>query len=210
MNTLDRIFSELSKKNISQKEFCEFLQIPKQTPTDWKSGKSKSYLQLIPQIADFFEVSTDYLYGKETPAVSKSNYIELNDQKIYMIPIFETVSAGLGAFASDYISGYMPMYFDNGEDAKNSICIKVQGDSMYPKIEDGDIVLVRKQDSVDSGSIAVILIDNEEGVVKRIFYGNDWIELQSFNPTYKPMRFVKNDMNRITIIGEVKKIIKNA
>ncbi|MBD5104080.1 MAG: S24 family peptidase [Ruminococcaceae bacterium] len=52
--------------------------------------------------------------------------------------------------------------------------LRIHGDSMYPKIEDGDIIVVRKQSSVDSGSIAVILVDGEEGLVKnRVRQGLD-------------------------------------
>ena len=80
---------------------------------------------------------------------------------------------------------------------------------MYPKIEDGDIIQVYKQDSVDSGSIAVILLDDDEGLVKKVYYGDDWIELHSINPMYPVMRFEKEDVTRLRVVGLVRKIIKN-
>ena len=80
---------------------------------------------------------------------------------------------------------------------------------MYPKIEDGDIIVVRRQPIVDNGQIAVVLIDGEEGVVKKINAGNDFIELLSINPMYPPRRFEDEDTERISIVGLVKQIIKN-
>ena len=86
---------------------------------------------------------------------------------------------------------------------------KVKGDSMYPKIEDEDIVVVRKQSSVDSGQIAVVLIDNEDGLVKKVIYDKDTIELHSINPEYQTKIFNGKDVLRVSIVGLVRQIIKN-
>ena len=80
---------------------------------------------------------------------------------------------------------------------------------MFPKIEDGDIVIVRKQDSVDSGSIAVVLVDNEEGFVKKVVYDQETIELHSINPEYAPKIFKGAEVLRVRVVGLVKQIIKN-
>lgn len=74
---------------------------------------------------------------------------------------------------------------------------------MYPKIEDGDIIIVRKQTSVDSGDIAVLLLDDDEGLVKKVNYGSDWIELVSINPEYKPRRFEGREVLRLRVVGKV-------
>ena len=65
-----------------------------------------------------------------------------------------------------------------------------------------------KQTSVDSGSVAVVLLDGDEGLVKKVFYGADWIELHSINPMYPPVRFDGPDVMRIQVVGLVKKVIK--
>ncbi len=66
MNTVERIFVHLKQKRKTQKELCEHLGIQKQAFSDWKSGKSSSYTKHLPQIANFLDVSIDYLLGKET------------------------------------------------------------------------------------------------------------------------------------------------
>ena len=117
--------------------------------------------------------------------------------------MYETVSAGFGAFAQDEILEYLPVVITNPYDARDTIGIRVKGNSMYPKIEDGDIIIVRKQESVDSGSIAVLLLDGEEGLVKRVEYGPDWIDLISINPEYAPRHFEKEEVLRLRVVGLV-------
>ena len=63
-----------------------------------------------------------------------------------------------------------------------------------------------RQASVDSGSIAVVIVDDEDGVIKRVVYGDDFIELQSINPMYPPRRFEGRDVLRIRVFGLVKEV----
>ena len=84
--------------------------------------------------------------------------------------------------------------------------LQVVGDSMYPEMEEGDLVLARRQDSVDSGSYAVVIIDNEDGVIKRVVYDKDYVELESVNPMYPPRRFEGADVLRVRVFGLVKEI----
>ena len=162
----------------------------------------------IMAFAKALNVSPDTLFDISDNSPIESNIQSLDQSKVYRIPVYESVSAGFGAYASDYIVDYMPVYVNNPADAKDMLCIKVKGDSMYPKIEDGDTVVVRKQSSVDSGSIAVVLIDNEEGLVKKVVYDEDHIELISINPEYAPKRFEGEEVLRISVVGLVKQIIK--
>lgn len=138
---------------------------------------------------------------KSTPTSELADM--LPDENIYKIPVFSTVSAGLGAYACDDIEEFIPVYISNPADVPNTIGIKVKGNSMYPKIEDGDIIIVRKQDSVDSGTVAVVLLDGEEGLVKKVEYGKDWIVLHSFNPEYQDKRFEGAEVLRLRVVGLV-------
>lgn len=119
------------------------------------------------------------------------------------------MSAGFGAYADDYVVGYMPLYIVNEEEAKNTMCIVVSGDSMYPKIENGDKIQVLRQDWAEDGQVVVALIDGENGVVKKIKYSDDKITLVSFNPEYQPREFVGAERDRIRILGIVKTVIKS-
>lgn len=157
--------------------------------------------------ADYFGVSVDYLLGKESDLPEPPVTLYEESGRIHMIPIYETVSAGFGALAVNDIVDYRPHCFKVNQEAAESLFIRVRGDSMYPKIEDGDLILIHKQDSVDSGAIAVVLIDGEEGLVKKVIYGDSWLELQSINPMYMPRRFAGKEMSRVQILGKLRAII---
>lgn len=133
------------------------------------------------------------------------SFVNINRQ----IPIFESVSAGFGTSANDYILGYMPLYIHSDLEADNTIAIKVSGNSMYPKIDDGDIIVVHKQYEVENKKIAVIKIDDDY-FVKQFVKESNKVILHSLNPEYQDREFVGEQMNRVEIVGVVKQIIKEA
>lgn len=225
MDTLSKIVRLMNEHNCDNQMLASSLGLNRQAITDWKAGRSKSYLKYIYQIADYFGVSVDYLLGNapepskaskqpepteqpELPDLPEDELIPLNGKKLRMVPLFEDVSAGFGAYASGVVEDYMPVYFSDPSEADETLCIRVRGDSMSPKIENGDIIQVHKQESVDSGSVAVVLVDDDQGLVKKVFYGTDWIELQSFNPDYRPMRFDGADVERVRVVGLVTQTTK--
>lgn len=164
----------------------------------------------IVALARALKTTPSTLMGWEDDSKEHSNIRDVvPNNKIHMIPIYATVSAGFGAYAEDNVVDYIPMIIDNPYDINDTIGIQVKGDSMYPKIEDGDTIIVRKQESVDSGSVAVLLLDGEEGLVKKVEYGKDWIELHSFNPEYKTRRFEGMDVLRLRVVGKVLKVVKS-
>jgi len=205
----DRIRKTRENLKISQTELANLSNTTKQNIYKYENGIITNIpSDKIETIAKILRVSPAYLMGW-SEMNEKSNIAEvLPKSEIRMIPLFETVSAGFGAYASDEIIDYVPLFIENDYEAEKTLCIKVKGDSMFPKIENGDIVQVLKQDMVDSGQIAVVLIDGEEGLVKKVIIEKDYIELISLNPEYQPKKFEKEEMNRVSIVGLVKKIIK--
>ena len=126
-----------------------------------------------------------------------------------MVPLYESVAAGFGAYADSSAVGIIPCCIESDWEAENSIGIKVKGDSMYPKIEDGDIVVVCKDMDYDDGQIVVARIDEDDAVVKRIHLYPTRLVLESINPEYQDRIFEREEMNRVHIEGVVRKIVKN-
>ncbi len=193
---------------MSVDELAEKLQKNRATIYRYESNDiEKLPTTVLEPLAEALKTTPGYLMGWEE---AKPNAEILSaGENIYKIPVFSSVSAGFGAYACSDIIGYMPLFIEHETDVPDMLCIRVTGDSMYPKIEDGDIVVVRRQDSVDSGSIAVVLVDNEEGFVKKVIYDKEIIELHSINPEYAPKIFKGKDTLRVRVVGLVKKIIKD-
>ena len=202
------IFLKLcNQNNIKPNNVTKALGLSNATATDWKKGSVPRDTTLL-KIADYFGVSVEYFKGEPERAQTESETVALDQHNIRMVPLFQTASAGFGACASEDIQDYMPVYFHNPSEAAQTICIKVRGDSMYPKIEDGDIIQVHKQESVDDGSIAVVLLDGDEGLVKKVQYSPNGVDLISMNPMYPPMRFEGMEARRVRVVGLVTQVIK--
>lgn len=203
----DNLKSVREKSGISQAALAKVLNVSQGTIGNWETGKRTPDAEMLKTISKYFRITVDELIGNDREISNIRDVIP--QDKVHMIPVYATVSAGFGAYAEDNIIDHLPMIIDNPYDVADTIGIRVKSDSMYPKIEDGDIIIVRKQESVDSGSVAVLLLDGEEGLVKKVEYGKDWIELHSFNPEYKTRRFEGADVLRLRVVGKVLKVVKS-
>ena len=227
MSTIDKIIKLLNEKKLTQKALTDYLGIDKSVFPQWKKGTNRSYKKYIEEIADFLDTSPSELMDWEPKAYNinllchipnKAKFkeainevtLKIISENTYYIPVYESVSAGFGAYANDYVIDYTPLYIESPEDAQNTIVIVVSGDSMYPKIEDGDKIQVLRQDWAESGDIAVVLIDGEEAVVKKYVCDmeHETVTLQSINPEYAPRVFANKDIERLRVLGVVENIIK--
>lgn len=199
----ERIKEARTKKGLSQTELAEEL--------GYKSRSSVNKIEVggrdiprsqIVKIAEILGVTPAYLMGWEDEKKDEPSAVILPTDKIHMIPVFGSVAAGFGAYASSDIIEYIPLYIENDFDVEDTICITVRGQSMYPKIEDGDKIVVRRQESVDNGRVAVVMI-GEEAVVKRVNFDGERLELTSFNPEYPPRVIEGEELANCRIVGLV-------
>lgn len=133
---------------------------------------------------------------------------ELLDAIIYRIPIVRRVAAGLPLDSEEELLGYEEISEDMAESG-NYFGLQIQGDSMEPGIRNGDIVIVRQQDTAEDGEIVVALINGSDGVCKRLKkYEDGSIALMSDNPQYQPLYFNGSEIDTvpIRICGIVKEL----
>ena len=193
----------IEKSGLTYMELEKKTGIAKSSIQRYANGSTKKIpIDAIQAIAKAVDVPATYIMGWE------QNVTPLSNDNVFMRPLYESVAAGFGAPAVNQIISYIPTYISNVSEKDKYIWVRVQGDSMFPKIEDGDKILIRLQDSVDSGQVGVVLIDGEEAVVKKINYDTDYIELISFNPYYPPRRFEGADVQRIRVVGLVREVNK--
>lgn len=201
----------MDKNSIDRNKLCEDLNFKYSTVCEWLSAKKYPRMDKIEILANYFNINKSDLI-EETPISKltlKTSVGHILDNKdIRMIPVFESVSAGFGAYADEKIIEYIPLHIQNSYDADNMLAIKVIGNSMYPKIEDGDIIAVRKQSDFENGQIAVVLVDGDEGLVKKIYQEQNKITLVSCNPEYPDKVFIGEEIERLSVVGVVNMIIK--
>lgn len=204
-----RLKQAMDERGVRASQLAEETGLSKARISQYVNGVYTPKSKAACLIAKALNVSDTWLMGvSDVKERERGNISEVVRGNIYNIPVFESVSAGFGAFADDQIVDYIPTVISNRYEVDDTIAIRVTGDSMYPKIEDGDIIIVRKQESVDSGDIAVVLLDGDEGLVKVVEYGNSWAELRSLNEDYPVRRFEGAEIQRLRVVGKVKQIIK--
>lgn len=202
---LNRIISLMDENNVSAYKLTKDLTLSNSAITDWKKGKAKPSLEAVQKIADYFNVTVDYLLTGTDSYPSED---------ITFFEVIGSVKAGYDGQAFEEHTGEttpIPTFFLKGLKKDEFFVLRVSGNSMYPKMLDGDLVLVQRTPSVDSGAIAVVLYDNDEATIKQVKYvtGEDWFELIPANPEYEVKRIEGPDIENCRILGRVVKLIRD-
>lgn len=115
------------------------------------------------------------------------------------VPILGSIAAGEPILATEEYGEYVEL----SEDVPVDFCLRVKGDSMIDaRIQDGDLVFVRRQNTVENGQIAVVLID-EEATLKRFYRTKDGVILKPENSKYEPLFFTHRDFRQVRVLGRV-------
>ena len=209
-NSNNIIFSKnlsfyMMQKGVDRNQLCEALGFKYSTVSEWLSAKKYPRMDKIELLAEFFDIKkSDLIEQKKNSLVNNSTEsIILNKGETIPIPRIGQVAAGINCYAEDNIEEYIPTDRDILKEGYQYFWLSVIGDSMEPELRENDLVLVREQKALERECYAVVRIDNEDGVVKRVKVEADKITLTSVNPYYPPREFCKEDMNRISIVGPV-------
>lgn len=183
------------ERGYSQQKLAQKLNVSRSTVAMWETGSSEPSLQMIQRIADVLSVSVAELFGE--PADPSAH-------KGILIPVLGCVQAGLPNEAVEDVLDYeeiTPELASTGE----FFALRVRGDSMEPRMVEGDVVIVRKQDDADSGDIVVALVNGDEATIKRLKKRPEGILLIANNPTYEPMFFSNREIRElpVRVIGKV-------
>lgn len=180
-------------KKISQQKLANDLDVSRSTIAMWESDSSQPDNTMLIRLAKYFSVSTDYLLGNSTEpsSDSKSKYIK--------IPVLGYVAAGIPTDAVENIIDWEEIPTEMAKNAEY-FGLVINGDSMEPRICKGDVVIVRKQSDIDSGDIAIVIIDGERGTCKKVVKHSNGISLVSFNQAYEPMFYTWKEVEQLPII----------
>lgn len=193
------MFSEQLRKlrrlnNLTQTELSKLLNVSNGTIAMWETDKRQPDIDTLKKLANFFNVTTDYLLGKDIK----------DNNKGVKIPVLGVVPAGVPIEAIEEILEYeeiTPEMAKSGE----YFGLKVKGDSMSPNILEGDILIVRKQEDANSGDICVVMVNGDDATVKKIKKDPKGLTLIPNNPAYDVTYFTNEEIVSIPvrIIGKV-------
>lgn len=199
-------FNKLLKKarkeaGLTQVELAEMLNVTQGTIANWERAVREPDIETIRTIAEKLKVPVEYFFSTEKQG--ETNYIEISAPKLVSIPVIGRVAAGLQCFADMQIEEYAPCDASLLHTGYDYVYLRVTGDSMEPELHEGDKVLVQVRDTVESGDYAVVIVDGDDGLVKKVEYSKTQLTLISENPYYPPRRFQRDEMNRVRIFGKV-------
>jgi SOS-response transcriptional repressors (RecA-mediated autopeptidases) len=180
-------------KGVRQVDIAERTGINKGNISRWMRGENVPYGENLYKLAKALGVTVDELLGREEPPISK-----LTIPSAQKVDVLGSVSAGIPIELQEDIIGTI---YTNS-DKKGLFAVKVKGDSMSPRIMDGDTLLVRSQDTAEDGDLVIARIDNE--VTCKVFKrSHNTVTLVPFNATYAPLVYSGQDIEDLHILGKV-------
>lgn len=205
MATLAERLVQLRKaRGLNQRELAQALCVSPGAVGLWETGSRFPSPELLEKIADYFGVTIDYLLGRsDIPDGVDGLCGAIPVGETVRVPVLGVIRAGEPIYADEHIEGYeeIPKEWCNREEC---FFLRVTGDSMIgARIQEGDLVFVRRQDYAENGDIVVAIINGQDATIKRIFFTRDAVILHPENPKYKPIILQGREREELRIIGKV-------
>ncbi len=194
MTVGERLQALLKLRGLRVRELARRAGVREQTVYSLLQRSSKSARpDTLRKLAEALDAPLSYFY-EEAPAPSARPERPALPVRRRRVPLLGDVAAGA------------PIFREEAEDAEvdgagaGDFALRVDGDSMAPRIKSGDIVFVKAQESVPDGQIAVVIVDGE-AALKRIYRVPGGVQLVSDNPAYAPMLFTIENSDSIRVLG---------
>ena len=199
----DRLKQLRRDRDLTQQALADRLEISKSSINMYERGEREPGIQTLEAMADLFQVDMDYLIGKSSVPSRAAEALSLEPfAPNHRIPILGRIRAGLPLYAEEHIEGYTYTELNGGGEY---FALRVTGDSMSAaRIGDGDTLIIRRQECVENGQIAVVLVGDDEATVKRFYQAGHTVTLmpQSTNPIHQPQIYDTRQTS-IRVIGLV-------
>ena len=184
-----------TERGYSQEELGALLGVQRAAVQKWECGTVKNLKrETIKKLSEIFNVPPSSFIDDDY--TSYDNIITF--PKMNRIPLVGTIACGTPVLASENLDGEVTV----PEDINADFALRCKGDSMVDaRINNGDIVYIRQQPTVENGEIAAVLID-EEATLKRVYNSNDTRTLVACNPKYQPFVYTGEQLNQIRILGK--------
>ncbi|MBD8952709.1 MAG: helix-turn-helix domain-containing protein [Subdoligranulum sp.] len=199
----DRLREARKAKRYSQTEVSRMLGVTQQAVGKWETGRSTPDPQTVARLAEILDTTADALLGLQqapatAPAVGRNAFSRYTES---LVPVVGTVRAGYGAlaFEEDYGKEYASV-----KDPQNYFYLVVKGDSMEPRISDGDLALVHRQNTLENGDLGVLVYGSDgEGTLKKYIQRGNSVILHPFNPDYEQLVIKGEELDHLYIAGKV-------
>ena len=183
------------KAKYTQEELGKLIGVSKTCICNYEAGAREPESNTIAKLAEIFNVDINYLFQWQTDYENGG----------IKIPVLGRVAAGIPIEAITDILDYEEIPAEMMKDGSEYFALQIKGESMEPKISDGDVVIVRKQETCDSGDIAIVSINGDDATCKKVMIHEAGISLVPNNSAFPVMFFTKEQIidTPIRIYGKV-------
>ena len=200
MELCEKIKLLRQKHGLTLEEVGNAVGVGKSTVRKWENGMIANMRRdKIARLAQALHTTPAYLMGWDEAGFS-SDTPSLSHAAVKALPLLGEIACGQPVFASESHESYIMADFGIPAD----FCLQAHGDSMAgARIQDGDIVFIRKQSIVENGEIAAVIID-DEATLKRVSYfpEKNMLILKAENPKYPDFVYTGEELERIHILGK--------
>ena len=181
----------------SRNDLCEALGIKYTTLTDWIKGNSYPRIDKIELMANYFGISKSDL-------VEDHSITQNRRHNGIAISVYGRVAAGVPLEMIEDIIDTEEITEDLARTGE-FFALQIHGDSMEPRMKEGDVVIVRRQEDADSEDTVIATVNGTDATCKRLKKYSDGIALISTNPVYEPMYFTNEEIEKkpVRILGRV-------
>ena len=201
MNMGEKIYYLRTKNSMTLEELGNKVGVGKSTVRKWENGIIANMKRdKILKLAEALNTTPAYLMGWNEKEDEKPK----SKVKGVKIPVLGRVAAGVPIEMIEDVLDYEEITDDMARHGEY-FALKIQGDSMSPRIWNNDVVIVKQQDDAESGEIVIASINGDDAVCKRLQKYSDGIALVSLNPQYEPIYLKKDEVDEkpVRIIGKV-------
>ena len=194
------VYRKLRKeKGLTQVELSKILHVNQTTTSKWELDLAIPDPVMLKQLSSFYGVSVDYLLGRTdnpTPDTLPTATVK--------IPLLGNIAAGQPIEAIENVEDYVYISEDMSRHG-TYFALKVKGNSMEPRIYEGDIAIIRHQGSVNSGEIAAVKVNGDDVTLKKVEFVKDGVKLIGLNPSFTPLFYTTAEcvQKPLTVLGKL-------
>lgn len=187
--------SLLSSRNKTQKEVADAIGVSPQTFNTWCQGIALPRMGKVQKLADYFSISKSDLIDEK---------INRSQKKGVRIPVFGDVAAGVPLEMIEDVDDWEEITEEMALQG-DYFALRIRGNSMEPRMREGDVVICRQQQDADSGQLVIVTVNGDSATCKRLKKYPDGLALLSTNPAFEPMYFNAEEIEKkpVRIIARV-------
>lgn len=201
------------ERNMTQVELARLTHLSKQTISNYERLEREPDFQILEKIADALSVPVSMLVSRQEQraAIDAIYNTDNSSTSALRVPILGTIPAGIPIEAIQEVLDWEELPLEMARGGKEYFGLRVNGDSMSPKYEDGDTIILRKQDTCESGQDCAVMVNTDDATFKRVRISDSGIALMPINPAYEPRFFSNQEVVDlpVRIIGVVIQIRRN-